>query len=251
MARNQPPPPIRAQLTLDQMKAGKIKLERRIRQLRDFDPKTITQRDAPEVQQLEAAIKDTLVSVFLGTNTVQYNLYRDAAELDQGPRIMRLESSWIAARGGGSEHHDDAREAQKYVTDGIKRSILLLEQAVRSLDEEIADRGGEPVVPTSTQTVASRRQPSDALVPPAALEEIRRTLEEIKAQLPALAASNNLHAEITADVSQIGTEIDRPTPRRPLIKVLLEALRDHLMNVTADRLVSAVVTILGKFFGVS
>jgi predicted nucleotide-binding protein len=54
--------------------------------------------------------------------------------LDNGPVIMRPDF-------GGGGHYDDRHEAQQYVTEGKERSIQLLRQAIRGLQEEIAARG--------------------------------------------------------------------------------------------------------------
>jgi hypothetical protein len=87
----------------------------------------------------------------------------------------------------------------------------------------------------------------------AALAEIRATLATIKAQLPAVTASNTVRAEIDADVTQIATEADRPTPRRSFMKLYLESLRDNLARAAGAgtvALVAAVGGLLAKYFGV-
>jgi hypothetical protein len=122
------------------MKLGIPRLQRRIADLEAFDPQVIQKRWGPEVKVLQTAIEETLASVF-GHNTVEYKRYRAAAELDKGPVVMRTE--W------GHGHHDERPEAQQYVTEGIQRSILLLRQAVRGLEEEIADRGEAPDAATA------------------------------------------------------------------------------------------------------
>lgn len=121
-----------ANLTVEQMKLGIARLQRRIADLEAFDPQVIQKRWGPEVNALQTAIEETLASVF-GHNTVEYKRYREAAVLDKRPVVMRTEF-------GGRGHYDDRREAQQYVTEGKTRSMLLLRQAVRGLEEEIADR---------------------------------------------------------------------------------------------------------------
>jgi predicted nucleotide-binding protein len=133
--RTAPPEPQPAKLTIEQMKLGISRLQRRIADLEAFDPQVIQKRWGPEVKVLQTAIEETLASVF-GHNTVEYKRYRAAAELDKGAVVMRTE--W------GHGHYDERREAQQYATEGIQRSILLLRQAVRGLEEEIADRGEAP-----------------------------------------------------------------------------------------------------------
>lgn len=108
------------------------RLERRIAELEAFDPATVKKRfSSPEVIQRETAIDDTLSAVF-GHRTVEYDRYARAAKLDQGPVTMQLGPQF-----GGRAYHDDGGEARQYVTEGKARSISLLQQAVRGLEEEI------------------------------------------------------------------------------------------------------------------
>ena len=73
-----------------------------------------------------------------GHNTVEYKRYEDAVVLDKGPITARVESSWVSAgRGAGYVHHDDAREAQHYVTEGKERSTRLLGAAILWLRDEL------------------------------------------------------------------------------------------------------------------
>jgi hypothetical protein len=247
--RPTPPQPQRANLTDEQMKLGITRLQRRIVDLRNFNPKIIQKRDGPEVKTLETAIEETLALVF-GHNTVEYNRYKDAAELDQGPRIMRIESSWIAARGGGREYHNEALEAQQYVAEGIERSVMLLQQAVRGLEEEIVDRGGLTPAHTFTSAPPPQTTIADEPIPDAALNEIRAALDEIKTKLPTFAVSNTVKTDIHVDIEHIEAEVERPTPRRHLVKVFLESLRDNLAVAAATGLGALVGTILARYFGV-
>jgi predicted nucleotide-binding protein len=135
--RAAPPEPQPAKLTVERMKLGISRLQRRIADLEAFDPEVIQKRWGPEVKTLETAIEETLASVF-GHNTIQYNRYKAAADLDNGPVIMRPDF------GGGGHYYDDRHEAQQYVTEGKEASIQLLRQAIRGLQEEIADQGEAP-----------------------------------------------------------------------------------------------------------
>ncbi len=98
---------------------------------------------------------------------------------------------------------------------------------------------------------------SDAPMSEAALTEIREVVSTIKADLPALALSNSAKADITADISQIEIEAERPTPRKRFMQLYLESLRDNLAKAagaaTAGGLVTlaALVTgLLAKHFGI-
>jgi predicted nucleotide-binding protein len=134
--RTAPPEPQPEKLTVEQMRLGISRLQRRIADLEAFDPQVIQKRWGPEVKTLETAIEETLAAV-LGHNTVQYNRYKAAADLDNGPVIMRPDF-------GGGGDYDDRHEAQQYVTEGKEASIQLLRQAIRGLQEEIADQGEAP-----------------------------------------------------------------------------------------------------------
>jgi hypothetical protein len=94
-------------------------------------------------------------------------------------------------------------------------------------------------------------------LPESALAEIRVTLAEIKAQLPANVTSNAIKAELDADIAQIEVEADRPTPRRRFMKLYLESLRDNLAKAAGAGTIGALVAaaaavggLLAKYFGV-
>lgn len=126
MAPRRPPPgPQRAALTVDQMRRGVARIQKRIDDLEAFDPALISKRWGPEVKAIETAIDETLVAVF-GPDTVEYMRYKRAADLDHGPVILGKLAS--------------PREAQGYVAEGKRGSIALLRQAVRGLEEEIAEQ---------------------------------------------------------------------------------------------------------------
>lgn len=131
--RSTPPEPQMAVLSVEKMKRGVARINRLIDELQAFDPQTIQKRWSPEVKALETAIEGALSSVF-GHNTVEYNRYIGASTLDRGSVTMQID--W-----GGGGRREDPREAQKYLTEGKERSVQLLRQAVRWLQDELADRG--------------------------------------------------------------------------------------------------------------
>jgi predicted nucleotide-binding protein len=104
-------------------------LERRIKELEDFDPAPVTRRfsDDPNVSAIETAIDETLSDVF-GNGSDDYQRYSRATKLDQG--AIEMATDW-----GG--HHDDTADAQRYMAEGKERSLTLLRQAVKRLNEEI------------------------------------------------------------------------------------------------------------------
>jgi len=117
--------PPRAKLTVDQMKRGMARIQRRIDDLEAFDPFRVTKRHAPEVTALETAIEETLAAVF-GLGTAEYQRYSDAGRLDDGLLI------------GGGQNQRAA--LSKLLEDGKQRSLQLLLQAIRGMAEEIADQ---------------------------------------------------------------------------------------------------------------
>jgi hypothetical protein len=139
--RSVPPQPKTAVLTVQGMRNGMERLQARIADLEAFDPQSVQKRWAPEVTALQTAIEETLGEVF-GPDTVEYNRYSSAARLDRGPVIMRPYGP-----GWNDTHRSDFRdrsEAQQYLTEGKAAAILLLQQAIRGLQEKIAYSAPSP-----------------------------------------------------------------------------------------------------------
>jgi predicted nucleotide-binding protein len=138
--RSTPPVPERPVLNADQMRRRIERLQSCIRELEALDLQKVQKRDGdPEVMRIEAAVEDALSAAF-GHDTPSYNRYRDAANLDKGPRIMRIEPMW-GGRGGGPANYDaqDAHDARQYLAEGKERSKALLQGAISALEAEIAD----------------------------------------------------------------------------------------------------------------
>ena len=64
-----------ANLTAEQMRAAITKIERRIRDLEEFDPRTIQSRNDPRVESLEAKLESTIEEVF-GHGTTEFARFR-------------------------------------------------------------------------------------------------------------------------------------------------------------------------------
>lgn len=138
-----PQQPQPANLTVEQMRRGVVLLNRRIGELEAFDPNSVSRRWAPEVKALEVSIDEALIQVF-GHDTIEYHRYRRALPLDSGPiRVVTDSSSWIQPRGRGYGRGDDLGDARRYLTEGKERAVVLLRQAVKGLEERIADQGAE------------------------------------------------------------------------------------------------------------
>lgn len=128
-----PPGPSAAQPTVDQMKRGIARIQKRIADLEAFEPESVQKRWPPEAKALENSIEEALTVAF-GYGTVGYRRYEAAARLDDGPLVGRFTAL------GGGRYPQDARDARQYLAEGKQRSLLLLRQAVRGLEEEVAER---------------------------------------------------------------------------------------------------------------
>jgi predicted nucleotide-binding protein len=132
--RTAPPQPQPAALTVEQMRQGVDRLQKRLDDVRKFEPTSVTdQYNIPHVEALGASVDEALVRTF-GANTVDFNRYANAAIFDNGP-------------------HNYARHVpigQVHVTLGRckARSMALLEQAIASLNERIT----EGAAPMSAET---------------------------------------------------------------------------------------------------
>jgi hypothetical protein len=145
MARRpaKPVPPKPPALNPDQIRRRIQGLERCVAELEAFDPQTVQKRyNVSEVVAIETSIREALGAAF-GHGTDRFNLFKDAAELDQGPHAMRL----APAFGHGSAPDYDAQEAveaRQYFAEGKQRSIQLLTRAIRALNDDLGDFPVEP-----------------------------------------------------------------------------------------------------------
>ena len=132
MARRSAPPPQpqRPNLSADQKRRSIERLRRRIDDLKSFDPETVQKRWPPEVAALQTSIDETLSAAF-GHGTVEYNRYSRAALLDNGPIVMSSPFGYA---------HDEVGEARQYLTEGKQQSLLMLNQAIKFLEEELLDQ---------------------------------------------------------------------------------------------------------------
>ena len=125
MARRSATPQRRpADLTPAQMKAAVPRLESRVHELQEFDPKSITSGDAPQVQALEARIKSTLSQIY-GEDTHEFARLKEAADLD-------LTSYILAISPFGDVPGTSVQEIQEGVERGRQRAIALLQAEIDS-----------------------------------------------------------------------------------------------------------------------
>ena len=123
MARRPPDPPKDVQPTPQQIRAAISRFERRVKEVEAFEPEKVTDRRDPQIDALEAAIGEALTEAF-GEETPMRQRYSVAASLDTAGTNMN-----------GTPHHE--------VIDGLKygktRALTLMNQAIRSLEERLAD----------------------------------------------------------------------------------------------------------------
>jgi predicted nucleotide-binding protein len=133
MARKSNPPPPPPPKTPQQLQQGIDRLRKRIAELETFEPESVKERWAPETKAIEASIADTLDAVF-GHNSQRFHRFSAAADLDRGGLII----------GSGP---DPLYKVHQWLKEGKADSLALLGQAVRSLEEDLADLGEQPTAP--------------------------------------------------------------------------------------------------------
>lgn len=148
MATRKPPPtPAQANLSIDQMRKGVVRLERLIGEIQAFDETGLTKRWSSEQTALETNIEGTLASVF-GHDTVEFRRYSRATRLDHGSVTMSF--------GGGPR--DNSHEARQYVKEGKSEAIQLLQTAIKWLKEEIGDAAETVLDETPARTKSANSQ---------------------------------------------------------------------------------------------
>jgi hypothetical protein len=139
--RSVPPPKPRSPILTAGQKRRRIeRLQKCITSLEAFDSQKVRNRFGnPEVVTLEAAIDKALSSAF-GYGTPAYMRYNLAAKLDPGPLITNaaLRSAALRPVGGSARHDVQAHEAREYFSEGRERSVVLLREEIRTLEDQIA-----------------------------------------------------------------------------------------------------------------
>jgi predicted nucleotide-binding protein len=166
-----PPPPERPALSIEQKRRVIDRLRKRIQMVEAFDTTKLEERFSPEVRVVETSIEEVLVAAF-GKGTDEYRRYSGATTLDGGPLSM----------GGFGGPSNEAYEAQKYVEEGKKRAVLLLNQAISFLEEEIVEDDHEASAAASPAPV-SRTLPNRVFLvhghDEEALQSVARFLEQM------------------------------------------------------------------------
>jgi hypothetical protein len=139
MARRSAPPPKPKTpiLTVGQKRRRIERLQKCVTSLEGFDPQKARKR-APAVLALEAAIDKALSSAF-GYGTPAYLRYAEAATLDPTPLLTSVAVRAPAkAVGGPARHETKVQETRQQFSENKERAIALLQNAIRTLEEEIA-----------------------------------------------------------------------------------------------------------------
>jgi predicted nucleotide-binding protein len=144
MVRSTPvTPPKNAQLSVAELENGITRLRKRLEEVKAFDhTRVVEQFGSPTLERLRASIQDGLARTY-GPDTVEYKRYSGAASFSTGPIVMG--------------HRTPPHEVQAALADSKGRSIALLEQALESLGEQLAEaRASNPSEgePEATQTYA-------------------------------------------------------------------------------------------------
>lgn len=123
MPRSSTPPS--ADLSLDDLKRGIARLQRRINEVEALNPMTVLPVNKAPVIALQAAIEDALAQTF-GNDTIEYRRYEPAARFDQAIAQANERQPWgLTSR----------------IQEHKAHSLALLKQAVASLEERLSEVG--------------------------------------------------------------------------------------------------------------
>ena len=121
-------PPHSANLSAEQMRAAIPKLKRRIKDLEDFDPKSIQDRGDPRLEALESKLTDTMADVF-GHGTIEFHRF-STERLDQA--------------GVNYVYGTPISEVIQSVINSKAREITKLQTVIELFEEKLADGGETP-----------------------------------------------------------------------------------------------------------
>jgi predicted nucleotide-binding protein len=110
-------------ITADEIQQGIARLEKRLEEVKAFNPASVTEQfSIPQVEAMSAAVDESLTRTF-GADTLDYKRYSDAAYFDNGPFNYAREVP--------------IREVQASLSRSKDRSIALLGQAITTLKERL------------------------------------------------------------------------------------------------------------------
>jgi hypothetical protein len=154
MARRSAPPPKpkTPTLTVGQKRRRIERLQKCVTSFEAFDPQKARKR-APAVLGLEAAIEKALSSAF-GYGTPAYLRHNEAATLDPSPLLTTITVGNPAKPIGGPIRNEaKVQETRQQFSENKERAIALLQNAIRTLEEEIVT--AEPMITAPKKSPAA------------------------------------------------------------------------------------------------
>jgi uncharacterized protein (TIGR02391 family) len=130
MARKPPPQKQSANLSTAEMQEAIPRIKRRIKDLEEFDPSSITDRGDPKIQSLETKLH-TLITDIFGHETVEWHRYIHP--------VTHLDTAGYNVVYGTPIH-----EVQEGLKAGKATSLQTLHDIVEYFEEEIGDVAGTP-----------------------------------------------------------------------------------------------------------
>jgi predicted nucleotide-binding protein len=120
-----------AELSREQMRTGIDRLKLRIADLEAFDANRISARNDPDVLALETSIEETVQRVF-GPRTIEQRRYAPAA-------LLHVRAVAISSTFGRANSGPPSRQIQGEFDNFRAKSMALLGQAIKGLEEELAE----------------------------------------------------------------------------------------------------------------
>ena len=126
MASAKKPEFVDAQLSHQQMTDAIRKIERRLRDLNDFDEQEVENSSDPNVSALQMKLNDLLVGIF-GTGSTQYQSYQRITSFGRGPIILNRPTT--------------ISETRQAIAQGVAKAKAALETIKQGFQEELEDAG--------------------------------------------------------------------------------------------------------------
>lgn len=127
MARKKQPELVEANLSFQQMEAAIPKLDRRIKDLEQFDVESVDRRNDPRIESLEKSLDTLLVGIF-GAGTVEYERYQW--------QVTRLDTASVNLM-----HATPIYKVREGLSNGIETAKSLLIGIKQHFMEELEDAG--------------------------------------------------------------------------------------------------------------
>jgi hypothetical protein len=126
-------------MTPTQLRQGIERLQKRIEDLKAFEPRSVDDGSDPKLLSIKTAIAQTLFDIF-GQDSADSKLYRAAADLDPGAQGRGYQSLGSRLNGDGSYQPGSPSYKGDVVASlkkGKERGLQLLKQAVAGLQERL------------------------------------------------------------------------------------------------------------------